>query len=288
MVSAAERHVPCMQLCERRIPCLLWFEDALACYGVPTVVFDLYILVADIDQAAQALIEMGSTDAGPLVSDYYFLMGPAPQRRLHLPGCNPAINPTTPPYSATTVLLPAADWNVPIERLHSTSRDGFLPPLNLLIDALIDSLLDSPDDTLLQTRLTTYVSYLYDHCAALKTQQFADNMQLDHRQFHYDALTDLNRGTVPFLEEHRQIREEIRQGKRQPKRNPWYLPPETDEELGRLRRRHCVSDGLKWEELEPCLRFKLDVVSGKVDASKLVPGIEPWLAFGSADNTDVT
>ena len=229
MVARPRRHEPCTALRERDIPCLVWFEDAIAAYGVPTVVFDLHLLVPDLDEAARALIERGWTDAGPLNSTYHFLMGPISQRRLNPPNYTPTVqksNPWPPPPPSqdppgptTTVLLPAADWNVPTEKLRPSSPEGFVPPLDLLLDALIDSLLDAPSNTVLRTRLTTHVSYLYGHCTSLKTQDFAANIRLDHRQFHYDALSKPSMGTVPFIEEQRQIRDEIREGKRQPQRN---------------------------------------------------------------------
>lgn len=145
----------------------MWFEDALFPYGVPTVVFDLHLLVPDPDEAARALIERGWTDAGLLNSTYHFLMGPVTQRRLHPPNYTPAdqksdtwpppLPSQEPPGPTTTVLLPAADWNVPIEKLRPPSPDCFVPPLDLLVDALIDSYLDSLPGTVLQTRLTTYL-----------------------------------------------------------------------------------------------------------------------------------
>lgn len=212
---------------DRHIPCLVWFEDAIAPYGVPTVVFDLYILAPDVDEAARALIDAGWTDAGPLNSPYHFLTGSIPQCRLNPPGITTAQKPESkrwpppppskdPPGPTTTVLLPAADWNVAPDNLQPSSPDGFVPPLAVLLDALIDSLLDSPSDTLLRTRLATHISYLYGHCGSLKKQDFAENLKPEHRQFHHDALSKSGRGTAPFIEEQRQIREEIRAGKREP------------------------------------------------------------------------
>ncbi|KAJ5459462.1 hypothetical protein N7530_011406 [Penicillium desertorum] len=49
----------CRLLKESGIPCYLWAEDALAYYGVPTVVFDVHIVVGDVKKAADALVERG-------------------------------------------------------------------------------------------------------------------------------------------------------------------------------------------------------------------------------------
>lgn len=54
-----ERYPACRLLKESGIPCYLWAEDALAYYGVPTVVFDVHIVVGDVKKAADALVERG-------------------------------------------------------------------------------------------------------------------------------------------------------------------------------------------------------------------------------------
>lgn len=59
--SAEPRYKPCQVLFDNHIPHAVWFEDALVHYGVPTVVFDLYILVPDIDLAANLLAKAGWT-----------------------------------------------------------------------------------------------------------------------------------------------------------------------------------------------------------------------------------
>jgi hypothetical protein len=195
------------------------------------VVFDVHVLVPDIDEAASVLIERGWIDAGPPTNIYHFLTGPFPQRRLKPPAPETTQEPDTDqpnnytPKLTTTVLLPASNWNVPIDNLRPRSPDEFVPPLPILLDAMIDSLLDSPDDCALRSHLVVLVGYLYTYCKTLKTQDFAKNLRLDHRQYHYDVLSKPGRGTIPFLREQRQIRAEIREGKRRPQRNSWYLPP---------------------------------------------------------------
>lgn len=234
MATQSKRHEPCAILHERGVPCVLWFEDALAQHGVPTVVFDLHLLVADVDEAALALNEAGWTDTKPRIN--HFLTDSAGKRRLNPPGFStvakgsrtwpPPPPSQEPPGPTTTVLLPAADWNITDQELGPQLSEGFVPSLPLLLGALIDSLLDSPSNTALRARLVTYVSYLYDHCASLKAQSFAENLKPEHRQFHCDALSKTTLGTAPFIEEQRQIREEVKAGKRQPHRWTWYLSGE--------------------------------------------------------------
>lgn len=44
---------------DSNIPCIIWCEDAVGYYGVPTVVFNLHILVPDIHKAAKVLTQRG-------------------------------------------------------------------------------------------------------------------------------------------------------------------------------------------------------------------------------------
>ncbi|KAL2143044.1 hypothetical protein VTI28DRAFT_384 [Corynascus sepedonium] len=226
MTTPSRRENPCVILREGNIPCSVWFEDALAYHGVPTVVFDLHLLVPDIDQAADLLIKAGWTSSG--TPDYinYFLQDFTSQRRLDPPGFRAATQEPKPwpppppsqepPGPTTTVLLADADWNVEVKDLLPLFSEGFVPPLSLLVDSLIDSLLDSPPSTALQTRLATYISYLYHYSTPLKSEKFALSLKPEHRQFHYDALSKMTFGTAPFIEEQRQIRNEVRGRTRQP------------------------------------------------------------------------
>ncbi|KAK4119279.1 hypothetical protein N657DRAFT_263805 [Parathielavia appendiculata] len=131
------------------------------------------------------------------------------------------------PGSTTTVLLPAVCWGVPnTDALCRASAESLVPLLPLLLDGLIKTLLDLPSfDSPVHDHLATQISYLYAHCDPLNDQDFADGLMLEHRQFHYDALSKLGLGTVPFSSEHRRIRDDIRSVRREPRRGSWYMPP---------------------------------------------------------------
>lgn len=53
------RYEPCDILLRAGIPCKVWGEDVLTFYGVPTVVFDLFVLVPSPEMASQALKDQG-------------------------------------------------------------------------------------------------------------------------------------------------------------------------------------------------------------------------------------
>ncbi|KAK3291469.1 uncharacterized protein B0H64DRAFT_469176 [Chaetomium fimeti] len=235
------RHEPCTILQNHGISCLLWFEDALAAHGVPTAVFDLYLLVNSLAGAEDALVAKGWTPAPQLSRGRHILSGSQciPHRRLVPPKLMTARDAMEegstappsrgPPESPRVVLLPAANWGVSNLDTRLPSGGGFVPPLALLIDGLVGVLMDlpvAPTSETLQGRLGTQLAYLYRYCAGLKNQNFAESLKLEHRQFHYDALSKPGLGTIPFISEQRQNRDEIRKGERQPQRNSWYLAPE--------------------------------------------------------------
>jgi hypothetical protein len=110
---------------DRKIPRVVWFEDTLHYYGIPTVVFDLYILVPDIDTAADCLVKAGwlvDTQGRPTIGNAYVDL---PQRRL-----------VCPDGHTKSVLLPAVDWNqkiiVLIPEALKLAKPLWIKPSNLL------------------------------------------------------------------------------------------------------------------------------------------------------------
>jgi hypothetical protein len=214
IIDANPRHLPCHILHHHNIPCVVWFEDAIAIYGAPVVVFDLYILVPDIDTASSVLVQYGWS----LVSQEKGKIGNATvdSHETRLPGSPVPDMPL--PGPTTTVLLPAADWNFSLPRIGSIKIKPFVdivvPPLTGLVDALIDSLLDCPSDhDMLKTHLAVQITSLYRWAPALKEKDFAEQIMYEHRQYHLDVLSGMDHGTVPFISHQRSIREALRQKK---------------------------------------------------------------------------
>lgn len=59
MSDTETRYKPCQVLSDHKTPYVIWFEDTLHHYGVPTLKFDLYLLVMDLDKAAELLVKAG-------------------------------------------------------------------------------------------------------------------------------------------------------------------------------------------------------------------------------------
>lgn len=221
------RYQPCYLLRVNGIPSVVWFEDAIAHYGVPTVVFDLYVLVPDIDTAAQVLIKSGWSPVqqehgrigNATVRHTQCRLTPPPQGDETEISSPLSITPR-PPRPTTTVLLPAMDWYFNLEGYREANMGSsfinIYPPLADLVDALIDSLLDCPSDNfMLQRYLSCQICYLYGHAPELQQRAFAEHLIYEHRQYHFDVLSGMSNGTVPFISHQRNVREALRQRTRE-------------------------------------------------------------------------
>lgn len=226
------RFQPCYSLLEANIPCVVWSEDAIAHYGVPTVLFQLQVLVPNIDEAANVLIQKGwysgenaQTKFGnaSLSSAHRCLMPPIDSSQtaksvIWTPIMGPPPPPSKgPPGPVKTILLPAVEWNFILPRDYQHPNGGcqmsLFPLLPDLLDALIDKLLDDPlTDSMFWGHLAVLIAYLYGYVPVIREKSFAKKLKLDHRQFHFDWLSGMSTGTLPFIHHERRIRDALREG----------------------------------------------------------------------------
>lgn len=212
-----DRLLPCRLLQHKGIACAVWFEDAIAHYGVPTVLFDLYVLVSLPHVAAQELVAHGWT----------LLSRPAKVGNADVENMLVTLAPPTATdkgnrkkanmdlsVSTTTVLLSAADWNFELPK-DSDILPGIsmlFPSLPTLLDALMDSMLDAQLNSMLRIHLVCQISYLYAHVQELRRRSFAELLRPEHRQYHYDLLAGMNSGSIQFQAHQRKIRDAIKEG----------------------------------------------------------------------------
>jgi hypothetical protein len=84
--------------------------------------------------------------------------------------------------------------------------------LSGLLDALIESWLDGPSDyPSLLLHLAVQFNYLYGYAPALKERSFANQLNYEHRQFHYDVLAGMESSAFPFRKHQRRIRDALLQ-----------------------------------------------------------------------------
>jgi len=220
------RYQPCILLHKNSIPCSIWFEDVLVYYGVPTATFELYLIVPDIDQAAEVLAQCGWTlltaapaKVGTAVVDTQQrrLVPPMFKTKPYQPPQKTSIPPPPsqdPPRATETVLLPANDWNFTFsEAKHRPGNLGLFPDLPEFLDALIDSLLDtSLDQSMLWGHIACQIVYLYGYNSTIQDRSFAEHLRYEHRQYHLDSLSGMRTGTAHFIKHQRKIREALNQG----------------------------------------------------------------------------
>lgn len=217
------RYQPCYTLRDNNIPCVMWCEDAVAHYGAPTVVFSLYLLVPNIDQAAEILAQNGwqrqdesqsKFGNAPLRSAHHRLAPPADADLNLPPRWSPEMGPRPPPSKeppgpTITILLPASAWNY---QFPETGDKSIIPSLPALLDGLIDTLLDDPlTESMYWIHLVVLIGYLYGYVPAVKQKSFAEELNYTHRQFHYDRLSGMT-SSLPFIHHARKIREALRNG----------------------------------------------------------------------------
>ncbi|CAJ2511919.1 Uu.00g075440.m01.CDS01 [Anthostomella pinea] len=219
------RRIPCDLLGQNDISNAVWFEDAIRSYGVPTVLFDLHLVVPDIDEAAAVLRANDWTPEPPSMysflartpaSMFHRLLAPATGEEYD-PDAWPPVPPGEEPPIArvAAVLFPAARWGVAAETLEQAVENDFVPHLPALTNALIGSYLDCPEDPnggKVQSYLSCQLGYLYDYVPQLKEKTFTEELAFEHRQFHLDCLSKMRLWTIPFVTHERRIRKAIREG----------------------------------------------------------------------------
>ena len=149
-------------LLDKGIPCVIWAEDALAHYGVPTECFDLFLLVHDPTQAAKCLMaggfRVGSNDCykdiPELDEDVPRFIDPAYRQISSLSNIESCV-----------ALLSAQDWGymLPSDTVGLSS----FPPLNALFDSLVHTWLDAPT-AIFALHFIVHIGYLLEYVPAIR------------------------------------------------------------------------------------------------------------------------
>nr|POE62242.1 hypothetical protein CFP56_70629 [Quercus suber] len=224
------RYLAAVVLRDMGIASVVWFEDALYEYDVPTMLFDLYLLVPNIDTAAQTLERSGwhmIEQQRGRIGNARLNLDQHPQHRLsptrpgrttdHRPesvrpsGIRRSSMPIADTEQPQVVLLAAPRWS--FEFGYGCSSKAFFPTLEAFLDSLIDSQLTHTDDVGFQNHLRVQIGYLYGNSPALRARSFADRLIYEHRQYHFDVCSGMSHGTVRFVAHQRAIREALRANK---------------------------------------------------------------------------
>lgn len=175
------------------IPCVVWAEDALAYYGVPILSFELFVMVADVDAAAQCLKNAGYVREDPRDWEPLPELMEASSRLLQPPASGGGGGLDTA-QRTIVVLLPAGRWkcilpSVPTSPETAVSDPFPFPALPALVDSIIDVWLDAPP-SLFAGHINCHLAYVYDYIDQVRTPCFVEELQPAHRDFHLRYLAE--------------------------------------------------------------------------------------------------
>ena len=232
--SKDPRFDPCDFLLRAGIPCKIWGEDVLCFYGVPTGVFDLFLLVSDSEEASKNLIDQG------------YLRTTHNKRFEIIPELSSRVPRLVPSYLAAkvmesssigsdtsdlleaddtvlpgVVLLPATDWNYPLPSSVADLHE-LIPSLHEYFDCTVQKWMDIPETMdSLRSHLAIHIVYHSLYLDEVWTEEFEREIRKEHRQLLFDLLADGTGGPVDLVHRdcqiyHRNIRNQVLEGKFEP------------------------------------------------------------------------
>ena len=229
-ISAMEnsRFSACRILYEASVPCVIWGEDALTAYEIPTIVFDLFLLVHNPESATLVLASHGfkRTTPSPRFYDIPQMNDDVPRlAQIPVSAVHDMVDlPKADDVNAPgVILLPAKYWRYELPRTVEEA-DNFIPPLSTLLNTLINVWIDlPPNDTLLREHIATHIGYFYLYNQEIRKPDFENQLAVENRQVHFELLRGNDSPFVSLMtekcqEHHRNIRNQIRSGRYEPKK----------------------------------------------------------------------
>ncbi|KAI9774211.1 MAG: hypothetical protein M1839_001757 [Geoglossum umbratile] len=221
------RYAACSILYNAAVPYCIWCEDALSAYGVPTIVFDLFLLTPDPGEAAATLIEAGYVRKEPNarfcdIPQFSNRLGPATsckgdRKSIDKSGGFESLDPSM----TEVVLLPANEWFYDLLE-DAEDMTQWKPPLSKLLDSLMAKwfdLKDSDSEYNLQSHIAIFISYIYLYVGEVKEPGFERGLLKEHWQLHFDLAAGITGGGLNSSRCHhhyRSIKDKIRTGEHEP------------------------------------------------------------------------
>ena len=153
------------------IPCAVWGEDLLRHFGVPTIIFDHFLLVPNPEIAALKLESLGFHPLPP--NPRYRFLEELTRNSIRLShGQHIDDHPAV-------VLLPADAWHFSMSLL--SSKLDIIPPLSAVIESYIDTSLDTKT-LYFHCRLRTHMAYLAEYVKDVKDPKFPSTLRHKYQQ----------------------------------------------------------------------------------------------------------
>ncbi|KAL9087101.1 MAG: hypothetical protein Q9159_003796 [Coniocarpon cinnabarinum] len=207
------------------VPSCVWMEHALQRNNVGTDTTDLFLLVPDVEQAASVLSSAGWKKLG--CNDSFKQCAPLHGKHRFMDPKSPDVPPVT--------LLSANDWFYTMPK--SARECSPIPPLDKLLDGLMSAYMDS-DDPELRMHLSSLLHYPYVFDTKARHAGFEEGLKVENRQLHYDLLVGWDQNVMLSTESahrhHKQLRDEIRAGRKKPQKRNKATVPLSDEVYERL------------------------------------------------------
>jgi hypothetical protein len=155
------------------ILCAVWGEDLLRHFGVPTVIFDHFFLVAEPERAASKLESLGFHPLPP--NPGYRFLEEFTRNSIRLSHVSGQL---IDDYSAV-VLLSADAWHFSMSLL--SPKSDMIPPLSAVIESYIDISLHAMTIHF-RSRLDTHMAYLADYVKDAKDPGFPGTLRYKYQQ----------------------------------------------------------------------------------------------------------
>ncbi|KAH8905434.1 hypothetical protein BR93DRAFT_795567 [Coniochaeta sp. PMI_546] len=197
----APRFASCDILYSAGIPFCIWSEDALSHVGVPTIVFELFLLVPDVDLAAQKLVDAGYERRGPPLAyepipQFHNLFAPAQSSKHSAAPEDEEVWGFIDSADTPVALLPAKDWFYDLPEKPEDMTDWY-PTLDQLLVALIAKWLDlDAQESTLRLRIAVFIGYIYHYLDAVKEQGFENKIPRQYWRFHFDQVQGTTAGDI--------------------------------------------------------------------------------------------
>lgn len=184
---------------------LVWFEDPLYYFGVPTVLFRLYLLVENIPEAADCLVATNRWTEVPVPPNVRS-NNALPDEEIR---CLQPVPESKTQSMHNIVFLNAKNWNIQLP----CNDYPLFPSPPMIVDSLLERILDAPPtQSFFRMRLSTMIGYIYGHVPITQKPSFAQELCAEHQQYHMDILAGVNVEARWVGEHERMIRDAIRAG----------------------------------------------------------------------------
>jgi hypothetical protein len=164
------------------IPFAVWGEDLLRYFGVPTIIFDHFLLVLNPETAASKLESCGFHPLPP--NPRYCFLEELTRNSIRLSNVSGQHINDHP----AVVLLSADAWHFSMNL--SSPKSDIIPPLSTVIESYIDIYLDA-EMVYFRCHLMTHIAYLADYAKDAKDPGFPHMLRYKYQQDFWRSYSKL-------------------------------------------------------------------------------------------------